>query len=191
MAWSLFGFHSGPLPVYIPCSTKETAETAGIMASSAITQNIPGPMVLPVSVARSWNQWLQQLAPRFNCPMASLAIACHCSQYSGQCCSCPFLAVNLTISFLLHLIVALHLFITIGFPDPGPPIFLREDNTEKLMVMLPSGGNPLPFPPVFYCFPAYRHVLASTLSPVATGVHPPAFADLLCHHCLPPKVLQS
>jgi len=77
MAWSLFGFPSGPLPVYVPFSTKETAETAGIMASSAITQNITGPTVSPVSVARSWNQRLQQLAPRFNCPMASLAIAGH------------------------------------------------------------------------------------------------------------------
>jgi len=83
-------FPSGPLPVYVPFSTKETAETAGIMASSAITQNIPGPTALPVSVTRSWNQWPQQLAPRFNC-------TCHCSQYSGQCCSCPFSAVNLTI----------------------------------------------------------------------------------------------
>jgi len=77
MAWSLFGFPSGPLPVYVPFSTKETAETAGIMTSLAITQNITGPTVLPLSVARSWNQWLQQLAPRFNCPMASLAIAGH------------------------------------------------------------------------------------------------------------------
>jgi len=46
------------------------------------------------------------------------------------------------------------LFIAIGFPDPGTPIFLREDNMEKLMVMLPSGDNPYTFFPVFYCFPA-------------------------------------
>jgi len=28
MVWSLFGFPSGPLPVYVPFSTKETAKTA-------------------------------------------------------------------------------------------------------------------------------------------------------------------
>jgi len=29
MAWSLSGFPSGQLPVYVPFSTKETAKTAG------------------------------------------------------------------------------------------------------------------------------------------------------------------
>jgi len=43
MAWSLFGFPSGPLPVYLPFSIMETAKTASIMASSAYIQNIPSP----------------------------------------------------------------------------------------------------------------------------------------------------
>jgi len=41
MAWSLSGFPSGPLLVYVPFSIMETAKTAHIMASSAITQNMP------------------------------------------------------------------------------------------------------------------------------------------------------
>ena len=45
MAWSLFGFPSGPLPVYILFSTKETAKTAGPTAPLAVY-------------------------PRFNCPTA-------------------------------------------------------------------------------------------------------------------------
>jgi len=36
MAWSLFGFPSGPLPVYVPFSTKETAKTADPTAPLAV-----------------------------------------------------------------------------------------------------------------------------------------------------------
>jgi len=36
MAWSLFGFPSGPLPVYMSFSTKETAKTAGSTAPLAV-----------------------------------------------------------------------------------------------------------------------------------------------------------
>jgi len=43
MAWSPSGFPSGPLPVAVLFSTKETAKTASIMASSAIIQNMPSP----------------------------------------------------------------------------------------------------------------------------------------------------
>jgi len=43
MAWSLSGFPLGPLPVYVPFSIMETANTASIMASSAIIQNMPSP----------------------------------------------------------------------------------------------------------------------------------------------------
>jgi len=35
------------------------------------------------------------------------------------------------ISFLLCLIVALAPSTSVGFPDPGMPVFLREDNTER------------------------------------------------------------
>jgi len=39
MAWSLFGFPSGPLPVFISFSTQETAKTAGPTAPLAVSQD--------------------------------------------------------------------------------------------------------------------------------------------------------
>jgi len=40
MAWSLFGFPSGPLPVYVSFSTKETAKTADPTAPLAVYPRI-------------------------------------------------------------------------------------------------------------------------------------------------------
>jgi len=48
MAWSLFGFPSGPLPVYIPFSTKETAKTADPTAPLAVYPRFNCPTVVGV-----------------------------------------------------------------------------------------------------------------------------------------------
>jgi len=48
MAWSLFGFPSGPLPVYIPFSTKEIAKTADPTAPLAVYPRFNCPTVVGV-----------------------------------------------------------------------------------------------------------------------------------------------
>jgi len=75
MAWSLFGFPSGPLPVYVPVSTKETAKTADPTAPLAVY-------------------------PRFNCPtvvgvdgpMSHVAVASRIQLPIGISCQFPFLS---------------------------------------------------------------------------------------------------
>jgi len=48
MAWSLFGFPSGPLPVYVPFSTQETAKTADPTAPLAVYPKFNCPTVVGV-----------------------------------------------------------------------------------------------------------------------------------------------
>jgi len=49
MAWSLSGFPSGPLPVYVPLSTKETVKTAYPTAPLAVYPRFNCPMVVRVT----------------------------------------------------------------------------------------------------------------------------------------------
>jgi len=48
MAWSLFGCPSGPLPVYMPFTTKETAKTADSTAPLAVYLRFNCPTVVGV-----------------------------------------------------------------------------------------------------------------------------------------------
>jgi len=77
--------------------------------------------------------------------------------------------------FYCHFVIYL---VSVGFPDPGMPIFLREDNTEEAsQVTLPSGDNPLPISPLYL---AFQPLWAFTLSPVFAGVHPHLLLSFFC-----------
>jgi len=95
-------------------------------------------------------------------------------------------------SIYCQMSLILYHLIAIGFPDPGTLSSCEKTIQRSLgNVSLLEKPHYLSFPCFMPTLLQLRHVVASTLSPVITGVHPPAFADLLCHHHCYQKFFKS
>ncbi len=75
MAWSLSGFPSGPLPIYIPFSIWKQLKLPVLWHLQPLPRICLVQMTHLASVSSKIQELKGQLAPRFNCPMALLAIA--------------------------------------------------------------------------------------------------------------------